>query len=274
MRKCLEVAETDYDEGTSNKMRVKYEFHPFKNRDNNPEIWVVPHDANPTLENTLMTKRIIRRKGNVLFPIASMIDKMEGATGGYIDIYLVSKGQIIRVDRTMMTVGVWRITPNPSSPTAAPTAAPSAAPTAAPTSTPTAAPNLTDAPTTYATKFKNVSFKDISLNNVPGRKLTVTDGISSVTIRGQRTGFCETGCPGCVKIVRLKMFDPNGNMVKEHCIFSHTRSQCSWVNLSAWIFPIDTSISGEWKIQVWGRWAYCSTGYIHYWGDLAWITVP
>ena len=191
MRKCLEVAETDYDEGTSNKMRVKYEFHPFKNRDNNPEIWVVPHDANPTLENTLMTKRIIRRKGNVLFPIASMIDKMEGAIGGYIDIYLVSKGQIIRVDRTMMTVGVWRITPNPSSPTAAPTAAPSAAPTAAPTSTPTAAPNLTDAPTTYATKFKNVSFKDISLNNVPGRKLTVTNSTSSVTITGQKLVFVE-----------------------------------------------------------------------------------
>lgn len=244
-RKCLEVAETDYDEGTTNKIRVKYNWSPFTKEENYPEIWVLPQGVEPTPEDALMTKRIIRRQGSVLLSISSLIAQMDDPTGGYIDIYLASKNRATKVKSTKMTVGVWSITSSPTS-----------------------------APTTYVIKFEGIHLKEISLNNTPGRKLTLANGANAVSIKGQRTGWCTDYCPGCVKIARLKMFDPNGNMTEEKCIMSHGGSQCNWTAMGPYSFQVNPNISGVWEIQVWTRLAYCTTPNINYRGVLAWITVP
>lgn len=239
-RKCLEVAETDYDEGITNKIRVKYNWFPYTKEENYPEIWVLAQGVEPTPENALMTKRIIRRRGNVLLTISSLIAQMDGPAGGYIDIYLASKNRAVKVESTKMTVGVWAIT---------------------------------SAPTTYETLFGDIKFKEISINNVPGRKLTPINNPKTLTIAGQKTGHCTNGCPGCIKVTRLKLFDPNGNMKQENCIVSHGGKRCGYSGLST-TFQFDPSISGVWTVQVWSRWAYCSTPNINYKGVLAWVTVP
>lgn len=246
MRKCLEVAETDYDEGTTNKIRVKYNWSPnVKKEENYPEIWVLPQGVKPSTENVLMTKNIIRRQGSVLFPISSLIAQMDDPTGGYIDIYLVKRQRATKVESTMITVGVWSITSSPTS-----------------------------APTSEVIKFEGIHLKQIYLNNKRGRKLQLANGANAVSIEGQRTGWCTDYCPGCVKIARLKLFDPNGNMTDETCIMSHTGSQCDWRKMGPYSFQVNPNISGVWTIQVWTRLAYCSTPNIHYRGVLAWIDVP
>ena len=92
-----------YDPKTFRKIRVKYEFKPFKKM-NDQQIWVIPHGEEPTLENRIMYKKINKRRGNVLLPIQTILDY---PSTGLVDIYLYSKGRVIRRDTTMLTIGVY-----------------------------------------------------------------------------------------------------------------------------------------------------------------------
>jgi len=247
--KCLQVEELHNHAETLNKMRVKYEFRPLKNKNQTQEIWVVPHGEAPTKENMMMSKRIIRQKSNVLFPMDLMLESMPNTDGGFVDIYLSARGKVIKAKNTMITVGVWRTTRPP---------------TLAPTGTPGTSVQLDD-----------VFFKSLALNGEPGRSITVpNDGADyyEAALTGQMTGRCREACPNCMKAVKLGLYDPNGKLVREECVKEHLGSDCTFRDIDVKSYVIDLNMAGDWEVRVSGLWARCSDGLTNF-GVLSTITV-
>jgi len=234
--KCLQVEELHNHAETLNKMRVKYEFRPLKNKNQTQEIWVVPHGEAPTKENMMMSKRIIRQKSNVLFPMDLMLESMPNTDGGFVDIYLSARGKVIKAKNTMITVGVWRTT---------------------------------------SVKLNDVFFNSLALNGEPGRSITVPKDwadYGEVALTGQMTGRCGTGCPGCFKAVKLGLYDPNGKRIREECVKEHLGSDCTFRDIDVKPYVIDLNMFGDWEVRVSGRWAYCTDGLYNF-GVLSTITV-
>lgn len=138
--------------------------------------------------------------------------------------------------------------------------------TSAPTSTPsTSAPTVSSAPTFAVMKFSDITAKDISLNGIAGRSITLNKGSGNVNVNlmAQITGRCGNGCPSCIKAVKLALLDPVGRRVKDKCHLEHSGSICDFRPFSD-NYSIDTNLVGLWYVRVEGRWARCNDGLDNY----------